>query len=80
MTITVLLFASYADVFGRGRLRVPLAPGATVEDLVAQIRADAGGHRLPPRPLVAINHQYATYDRVVDEHDEVALIPPVAGG
>jgi len=80
MTITVLLFASYADAFGRGRLSVPLSPGATVGDVVARVRADAGGDRLPPRPLVAVNHHYAPYDRIVGEHDEVALIPPVAGG
>jgi molybdopterin converting factor small subunit len=31
-------------------------------------------------PLVAVNLQYATGDLIVREGDEVALIPPVAGG
>ncbi len=79
MTLTVLLFASYADALGRRELDVQVGPGATVGDLVARIRA--GGHdRLPPRPLVAVNQEYAAYDRVLATGDEVALIPPVAGG
>jgi molybdopterin converting factor subunit 1 len=80
MTITVLLFASYADALGRPRVRVPLAAGATVADVVAGIRADGGGDRLPDRPLVAVNQEYASYDRILLHGDEVALIPPVAGG
>jgi sulfur-carrier protein len=80
MTITVLLFASYADAFGRERLAVPIESGATVGDIVARVRADGGANRLPPRPLVAVNREYAPYDRVLSADDEVALIPPVAGG
>ena len=80
MTITVLLFASYADAFGRPRLDVTAPVGTTVADLVARVRTEGGAHRLPPRPLVAVNHEYAAYDRVLTADDEVALIPPVAGG
>jgi sulfur-carrier protein len=80
MTITVLLFASYADAFGRAHLDVAAAPGVTVADIVARVRSEGGANRLPPRPLVAVNQEYADYDRVLVEDDEVALIPPVAGG
>jgi molybdopterin converting factor small subunit len=80
MTITVLLFASYADALGRPCVHVPLAPGTTVADVVGRIRADGRGARLPDRPLVAVNQEYAPYDRVLVQGDEVALIPPVAGG
>lgn len=80
MTITVLLFASYADALGRPRIDVPLAPGATVAQMVAQVRAAATPAQLPPRPLVAVNQEYAAYDRILVTGDEVALIPPVAGG
>jgi len=36
--------------------------------------------RLPPRPLVAINEQYATLQSELRGGEEVAVIPPVAGG
>jgi molybdopterin converting factor small subunit len=29
---------------------------------------------------VAVNQEYASYDRILLHGDEVALIPPVAGG
>ena len=80
MTVTVLLFASYADALGAASLDVELPREATVRDLVAAVRARPGAERLPSSPLVAVNLEYAAADRVVRDGDEVALIPPVAGG
>jgi molybdopterin converting factor subunit 1 len=79
MTVTVLLFASFADVLGTSRMDVTVPAGATVGDTVAQVHA-AAAYRLPPTPLVAVNEEYARYDRVLAPGDELALIPPVAGG
>ena len=80
MTVTVLLFASYADVLGRSALELSLPAGATVGDAVAGLATLPGADRLPPRPLVAVNERYASPDQVLRAGDELALIPPVAGG
>ena len=40
----------------------------------------AVGHTLPPAPLVAVNQEYAAPGDIIRAGDEVALIPPVAGG
>ena len=80
MTVTVLLFASYADALGRNAVELPLADGATVGDVVAGLGRIAGPGRLPAAPMVAVNQRYATYDQTVCAGDEVAVIPPVAGG
>lgn len=80
MTVRVLLFASYADVLGAAAIDVDLPAGATVRELVASVRRRAGAERLPPAPLVAVNQRYASPDTRIAEHDEVAIIPPVAGG
>jgi molybdopterin converting factor small subunit len=80
MTITTLLFASYADALGMESLQLTLPEGARVEDALAQIRALPGGDRLPPAPLVAINLDYARTDSLLSAGDELAVIPPVAGG
>jgi molybdopterin converting factor subunit 1 len=77
--IRVLAFASYAEALGCGEHDVELPTGATVADCVAEIRT-ATGSGVPPAPLVAVNRRYARADRVLVEGDEVALIPPVAGG
>ncbi|MEP6691262.1 MAG: MoaD/ThiS family protein [Gemmatimonadaceae bacterium] len=80
MDITALLFASYADVLGRDRVQLALAPDATVADALAQILALPGGEQLPPQPLVAVNLAYARRDHRLRAGDEIAVIPPVAGG
>ena len=80
MTVTALLFASYADALGRARVELQIETGATVADAVARLRALAGGSRLPPAPLVAVNLTYAKPDQVLFAGDELAVIPPVAGG
>ena len=79
MKVKVLVFASYAEALGRGELDVELPAGGTVADCVAEIRKGTGAG-VPPAPLVAVNRCYARADRVLLEGDEVALIPPVAGG
>lgn len=80
MHLSVLLFASYADALGGDRLELDLAEPATVADVVAGLRARAGGASLPARPLVAVNRRYAAYGQPVEAGDELAVIPPVAGG
>ncbi len=80
MTVTVLLFASYAEALGASSLAVELGGDATVADVVANVRTRPGANHLPASPLVAVNQQYADAQSLVRDGDEVALIPPVAGG
>ncbi|HWH53587.1 MAG TPA: MoaD/ThiS family protein [Gemmatimonadaceae bacterium] len=80
MNVTVLLFASYADTLGSSSLSLELAPGATVRDVLGRVRSLPGADRLPSEPLVAVNEEYARADRALEAGDEVAIIPPVAGG
>ena len=78
--VTVHLFASYAESFGAHNLKIDLAPQSTVADLVAELRALPGSFILPPAPRVAVNRKFARSDQRLHPTDEVALIPPVAGG
>ncbi len=80
MRVRVRFFASYAEAFGRQEMGLDLEAGASVADCVAAIRADPAASRLPPSPLVAVNQRYARPETPLAEGDEVALIPPVAGG
>jgi molybdopterin converting factor subunit 1 len=80
MTVTLLLFASYADALGASTLDLELPRESTVGDVLTAVRSRPGADRLPPSPLVAVNQRYASFESVVREGDEVALIPPVAGG
>jgi len=80
MTVTVLLFASYAEALGATSIKVDVRSGATVEDVLGHLRSLPGANRLPLTPLVAVNEQYARRETRLTQGDEVAVIPPVAGG
>jgi molybdopterin converting factor subunit 1 len=80
MTVTVLLFASYADALGAGSLAIDVRRDATVADVLGHVLELPGAERLPSEPLVAVNARYARRDQILAQGDEVAIIPPVAGG
>jgi len=80
MTVRVLLFASHADAIGAPEVAMDLPAGARVRDVLSRIKAMASGKRIPDKPMVAVNQRYATDDQLVGASDEVAIIPPVAGG
>jgi molybdopterin converting factor small subunit len=74
----VLLFASWSDALGP-ELMVELPPESRVSDLLRALTSRADGRPLP-RPVVAVNQRYARPDTVLNASDEIAIIPPVAGG
>jgi molybdopterin converting factor subunit 1 len=79
-TASVLLFARYADELGSDTVTVSLPNGATAADVLAAVRSLPGAERLPPAPIIAVNERYAAADQPVAPGDELAIIPPVAGG
>ena len=81
MEVTVLLFAAHRERVGSGSAVVSLPDGSTVGTLLSELRARGGGWSdLPGMPAVAVNRRYAAEDSPLAHGDEVALIPPVAGG
>ncbi len=79
-TVTVQLFASYADMLGGAKVDIPLSSGSTVRDLVNSLRSLPGAAALPASVLVAVNRKLAGRDQRIEPADEIALIPPMAGG
>jgi molybdopterin synthase sulfur carrier subunit len=80
VNVRVLLFASYADRLGLESVRVALPALATVADALDHVRSLPGGEQIPRRPLCAVNLTHAGLDTRLAEGDEVALLPPLAGG
>lgn len=80
MRIHSLFFASYRDLAGVGSLAVDLPCGARVGDLVTHLREGRAMVALPEAPVVAVNMEYASLSAPLSDGDEVAFIPPVAGG
>jgi molybdopterin converting factor small subunit len=81
MRIQLLLFALYRDIAGVEELAVHVRDGASAGEALAELRRrDPRLAGLPQRPVVAINREYAVLDARLRDGDELALLPPVAGG
>jgi molybdopterin synthase catalytic subunit len=81
MKIQLLLFGSLRESVGESRLEVELADGATVatlRDWLAE-RSEIV-EKLGDRLAASINMEVADPDGVLEDGDEVAFLPPVAGG
>ncbi|MFL5403778.1 MAG: MoaD/ThiS family protein [Gemmatimonadales bacterium] len=80
ITVHVLLFASYAETLGLDSIELSVPEGATVRQALEQVRSLPGGERLPPKPLCAVNLAQARPDTFLADGDELAILPPLAGG
>jgi molybdopterin converting factor subunit 1 len=82
MRVKCLFFAAYRDVFGVEQIELELPEGSTLGALVEDVRARAGvcAAVLPRQLVIAVNLEYAPVETVLRDGDEVAFIPPVAGG
>jgi len=81
LTVSVRLFARYAEVTGVERLELALRNGATVADLLATLRIQVPGFaQLPARLLCAVNLVHVLPSQTLRDGDEVAILPPLAGG
>jgi molybdopterin synthase catalytic subunit len=81
MKVRLLFFAVLRDIAGTGETELELAEGTTAQDVWESLRAahpQLAGYAQPP--MTAVNEEYASAQTVLREGDELAFIPPVAGG
>ncbi|HEX6306888.1 MAG TPA: MoaD/ThiS family protein [Longimicrobiales bacterium] len=81
MRIRLILFALYRDITGVDQLDLDVQEGSSAAAALGRLRAaDPRFRALPERPVVAVNREYALLDVQLRDGDELALLPPVAGG
>jgi molybdopterin synthase catalytic subunit len=79
--VAVKLFGAVREAVGEKELRVALPEGARVRDLVALLARDHEVlDRLGERLATSVNLEVVPRETVLRDGDEVALLPPVAGG
>ena len=81
MKIRLLYFAVLRDIAGTSTAEMDLPTGTRAADVWQRLRAQ---HRelsdyLKP-PMVAVNEEYVSPEQLLHDGDELAFIPPVAGG
>ena len=81
MIVRILFFAQYRELADQDHLDVEVPDGATVAEIVERVRGSSDDlARLPATPAVARNRVVVPLDTLVEAGDELALLPPVAGG
>jgi molybdopterin converting factor subunit 1 len=75
--VRVLLFAGIREKIGKGELLVELPPHCPVSGLQEHLAIDKS---VWSSLAFAVNQTYSPASTLLKEGDEVALIPPVAGG
>src|SRR5881392_4415547 len=81
MQIRLRLFATYREIVGSRGLTWSARDGITLRELVDGIVAKyprLADHR--GSMLLAVNEAIVSPERVLNDGDEVALLPPVSGG
>jgi molybdopterin converting factor subunit 1 len=81
MRISVLYFAVFRERLGTDGERLDLTDGATVRTAIDALAAKhAAIEKLRGKFRVAVNQDFVDDTQVLADGDELALIPPVAGG
>jgi molybdopterin converting factor subunit 1 len=81
MKVRLLYFAVLRDITGSSESELSLAEGTRAGDVWKTMREQYGQlARYEQPPLIAINETYARPDALLRDGDELAFIPPVAGG
>ena len=81
MKVRLLYFAVLKDITGKSETVLTLPEGSVAGDVWASMRnqyAQLAGYVHPP--MIAVNEAYARPETPLRDGDELAFIPPVAGG
>ena len=80
MNIKILLFGVTRDIVGSSTLEMDLPEEQSVGDMMLSIRTQYPAINDLNSLLVAVNSEYVDESQVLNQNDEIALIPPVSGG
>lgn len=77
----VLFFATLRDKTGVKEISIEFPPGARIEDIKnLVIQKFPALEQNMDTNIVALNHEYASDQEIVEDGAEIAIFPPVSGG
>lgn len=80
MNLKIALFGIAREIVGQPTLEVSAPAGQSAQGLLQDLHARYPGLARLSSLAVAVNNEYAADDTLLQERDEIALIPPVSGG
>jgi molybdopterin converting factor subunit 1 len=80
MTVNILAFGIAKDIFGASTISVELPDTPSAADLKTVVEQRYPRLKQITSYLLAVNNEYADDSLLLNERDEIAVIPPVSGG
>lgn len=81
MRIHIKCFAKVREIVGKSALAVDLPAGGTVRDVMPRLDLDPSVQAdIESSVMFAVNHHYVEPSYLLQDGDELAIIPPVSGG
>ncbi len=81
MKIKVKLFGSMRRIVGQDELDMEFTKGIKIDEIIERLLADYPELEKPIKyTIISLNHVYAHGEEVIQNGDELALLPPIAGG
>lgn len=80
MKIDVLAFGIVRDIFGDDKISVDVDDNTDTEHLRTILEVQYSELKKLESYMIVVNEEYAQGSAVINEGDEIAIIPPVSGG
>lgn len=80
MSLKINLYGITRDIVGTAVIELPAPAPTTVGELMTEMRRQYPALGQLRSCAVAVNNEYAEESQALHTVDEIALIPPVAGG
>ena len=81
MKVTVKFFSSHRKIVGSDEITMEIHEGITIKEFMDLLEGDYPGLvNLKAFTMVSLNHKIVEDTWIIEENDEIALFPPVAGG
>ncbi len=78
-TVTLMYYAQLREQAGTSTEQLS-TDARSLSELYAELRARHGFSLAAESLKVAVNTRFSDWDHVLNEHDTIVFIPPVAGG
>lgn len=81
MNIRLKFFASAREIVGTKDLDMDIEKGSKAKDVLDRLKEKYPGlKKLDGQLILAVNKQTGRADKMIEDGDEIAVLPPVSGG
>ena len=80
MKVNVKFFALGRELVGNSSLEIEMNENDNIKNLIDRLHKEHPKFKELKSFLVAVNMEYADFEKSLNDGDEIAIIPPVSGG